>query len=216
MRSNGAATNEAGSNYRIERTRIRRRLRWPHQLARSCGALDRVLMLKHITAAALLSAPVGAADFRALDFGESCIFAKAYELRLGSFALLWTPNIGPDVHAFKGREFDRELLIMYGCHDGKLIAGDYFFPLEELNTVVDTYRDTRQLMILTNGEPYLDNTPWLTGSHPGVAHWIESNPSKYWVIWRTPRILTSMRILPHFTSEESGWRVTINVSRTGE
>ncbi len=68
-----------------------------------------------------------AADFRALDIGQSCALAREWEVSKGSIPTPGRKGPGADIYAFEGRDFDRELSFSYFCIDGNLFAGNYFF-----------------------------------------------------------------------------------------
>jgi hypothetical protein len=100
-------------------------------------------MLTRCIVLALLSAPVGAADFRGLNFGDSCASVPSREEARGSIAIPWKSPSGADIsRIFKGREYERDLTIVYFCSDGGLLGGNYFFQSEPLDAQTAHLRTT--------------------------------------------------------------------------
>jgi hypothetical protein len=170
-------------------------------------------MLRVLVALALLSAPVGAADFRVLDFGDACASIQAREEPLGSVAIPWQKISGADIYAFKGREFNRELLITYFCPKGTLFSGNYYFPVEPLDVAVTSYRAAYDLLVSMYGAPFFDTSPWQVGANDKDPRAIASDPQKYTTAWKTPRLHVALSLMPNFPSEGPGRRVFIVVTR---
>jgi hypothetical protein len=166
---------------------------------------------------ALLSAPVGAGDFRGLNFGDSCTSIPSREEARGSIAIPWKSPSGADIsRIFKGREYDRDLTIMYLCSEGGLLGGNYFFQSEPLDVAVGSYRSMYDLFVSTYGAPFFDNTPWQVGGSIPDKRIINPDPREYQTMWKTARLLTKLNFAPNLPSEKAGWRVSIVVTRNTE
>jgi hypothetical protein len=170
-------------------------------------------MLLRYVGLGLLSAPVCAADFRALDIGDACASVQAKEEIRGSVAIPWKQLSGADTYAFRGRDFDRDLTITYFCPKGALFSGNYYFPVEQFDAVVNSYHKAYDLMISRYGTPFVDNSPWQLGAQERDPRWIASDPRKYMTSWKTTRVFATMSLMQSFESEGPGWRVFVVVSR---
>ena len=169
-------------------------------------------MLRGYIALVLLSAPVGATDFRALDLGDPCGPVQTREKALGSVAIPWPRWAGADIYAFAGRDFDRDLKLTYFCTNGRLYSGGYYFPVEKLEDALNTYRAVYESLLSMYGEPYVQDMPWQVG--PG------SNPRGmppesrgYETVWKTPRLDARMGIASNFPSESPGRRVFVEITQ---
>lgn len=168
-------------------------------------------MLGYLIAMILISAPTGAADFRGLDFGAPCNAAPAHEQARGSVAIPWKTIPGADVYAFTGREYNRDLVIMYFCPQGTLFSGNYFFPIEQPEKTVSSYRDVYDLLVAVYGAPFVDTTPWQVGGSTKDPRVISSDPQKYLTSWITPLLNVNMAI--RLSNESPGWRVFVVINR---
>jgi len=121
-------------------------------------------MLLRYVALVLLSAPVGAADFRTLDIGDSCASVQAREKARGSIAIPWKQLSGADTYAFRGHDHGRDLTLTYFCPKGALFSGNYYFPVEQLEVAVNTYHAAYDVMVASYGTPFTDNSPWQVGA----------------------------------------------------
>jgi hypothetical protein len=166
-------------------------------------------MLGRLIAMILISAPAGAANFRGLEFGAPCAAAPAHEQARGSVAIPWKTNPGADVYAFTGREYNRDLVIIYACPQGTLVSGNYMFPVEQLEKTVSTYRDVHDRLVSIYGAPFIDSPPWQVGTKDPRG--ISQHPQKYITSWRTPILNVAMSILR--TNEPPGWRVFVVIDR---
>jgi hypothetical protein len=79
----------------------------------------------HLLVIALLPAAAGAADVRALNIGDSCAHVEAKEAALGSKPIPWGRISAASAHAFKVRDFDGDVELMYLCYDDKPFTGNY-------------------------------------------------------------------------------------------
>jgi hypothetical protein len=170
------------------------------------------LMLGCLLAVTLAAAPAGAADFRTLDFGATCESVQAHEQARGSVAIPWGKISGADVYAFRGRDYDRDLILMYFCPKGALFSGNYYFPVEQIETAVTSYRNTYDLLVSVYGAPFIDNTPWQVGGSTKDERVINSDSRKYMTSWSTPRLHATISIMPSQESEGPGWRVFVVIS----
>jgi hypothetical protein len=148
-----------------------------------------------------------AADFRALDIGQSCVSAQDWEVSKGSAPI--PERMGPDIYAFNGREFDRDIFLSYFCVNGALFTGNYSFPIESLERAAATYRDIHARLLSTYGDAFVDNSPW---NSDGDRRFIASVASRYMTNWRTSRVSATLTIMPNQPSEQSGWRVFLVIS----
>ena len=170
-------------------------------------------MLGRLIATILVSAPVVAADFRTLDIGAQCDSVPAREQARGSVAIPWGEVSGADVYAFKARDYDRDLVLMYFCPKGSLFSGNYFFPVEKLEKAVTSFHNAYDLLVSVYGAPFIDNTPWQAGESTKDERFVSAEPRKYMASWRTPRLHVAMSIMPSHASEGPGWRVFVVISR---
>jgi len=165
-------------------------------------------MRKVLLACALFASPVGAADFRVLDFGNSCEPIRGLEKALGSRETSW-PGLSPDVPAFIGRAFDRDVTILYFCLHGKFAAGNYFFQAQSLDDAVQSLHETYDGLALKYGAPYTDNSPWHGANSRFTS--FEPDPSKYTAHWRGERFNTTILLRPAGELSSARWQVAITV-----
>lgn len=170
-------------------------------------------MLGFFVAMIVISAPAGAAEFRTLDLGAPCDAVPAREQARGSVAIPWKQIPGADVYAFTGREYERDLVIMYFCPQGNLFSGNYFFPIEQPEKTVTSYRDVYDLLVSVYGAPFVDSTPWQVGGSTKDPRVISPDPQKYMTMWRTPLLNVNMAIGLNRESEGPGSRVFVVISR---
>jgi hypothetical protein len=135
----------------------------------------------------------------------------AREQARGSVAIPWKTIPGADVYAFKGIEFNRDLVIMYFCPQGSLLSGNYLFPIEQPQKTVTSYRDVYDLLVSVYGAPFFDTTPWQIGG--STKDLVSPDPQKYMTAWRTPLLNVNMAIGLNGESEAPGWRVFVVISR---
>lgn len=146
------------------------------------------------------------ADFRALDIGQPCASAPAWEIAHGSTPLPWNTVQGGENYAFKSREFDREIVVMYFCVHESLFTGNYYFPIESLDQAVEGYRNIHSRLRSSYGETFLDSSPWNGyGDNRSVA----PDPRHYMTTWRTSRVSATLALMPNHPSESAGFRVFV-------
>jgi hypothetical protein len=126
------------------------------------------------------------------------------ELARGSIETPWQPLKGTDVHAFRGRDFGRDLMFNYLCVDGRLQHGNFYFPIESLDAAIATYLSVRDNLVLLHGSPFYD-----------IAQKISpSDPVRYMTSWNMHQVSVLMSLMPNFQTEESGWRVWVVYRQT--
>jgi hypothetical protein len=170
-------------------------------------------MLGCFIAVTLISAPADAEDFRTLNLGSPCDAVPAREQARGSVAIPWKKIPGANVYAFTGRDYDRDLVVMYFCPQGTLFSGNYFFPIEQPENAVTSYRGVYDLLVAVYGAPFVDNTPWQVGGSTKDERVINPDPRMYMTAWRTPRLNVNMCFVQGNESEGPGWRVFVVISR---
>jgi hypothetical protein len=164
-----------------------------------------------LAACALLASSVSAADFRVVNFGDSCDSIRPLEKALGSREASW-PGLSSDVPAFTGRAFDREVTISYFCLRGRFAVGNYFFALQSLDDAVESLHEAYDSLNSTYGAPYTDTTPWHGANSRFVT--VAPDPSKYTAYWRGERVNTTISLRPGSDAPGTKWKVAIAVSRT--
>lgn len=158
-----------------------------------------------LLAASVLSAPAGAADFRALDFGAACGAIRSFEETEGSVPIPWDALPGGEYIAFKGRAFERDASIVYLCIQGRLAAGHYLFPPEDHERVVKSFGEIHAALAAAYGDPLLDTAP----------RTVDADATKYVTAWRTSRVRVSLSLLPQRKGPSPDWQVFVMTSASG-
>jgi hypothetical protein len=171
-------------------------------------------MRKIVVVIVLLSGPVSAADFRVLDVGEPCASVRDSEVASGSAPLTWSGK-SPYVYAFTGQEFGREVEISYFCPHGSFLVGNYFIPERNLDDVVRSYREVYTNLNAKFGDPLTDNTPWRKANEKSHVP-IPSDQSKYFVVWLSQRMNTTLSLLRSGDGTGTSWKVAIAVAPNKE
>jgi hypothetical protein len=159
---------------------------------------------------AFASAPLAAADFRVVDFGQSCGSVQKLEEAQGSKPMAWSKP-SPDLHTFSGRAFDRDVAIAFLCPNDSFRSGNYYFPNESLLDAVESLHTVYDKLVANYGAAFLDTSPWQTGQKIQDPRAISSDPSKYYVTWRAGRISTTVTIMPGDRTDT--WRVFVVIDR---
>jgi hypothetical protein len=154
----------------------------------------------------LFSLSAGAADFRALDIGDSCAPIAAWEAAHSSTPTPWKAAPGLEVLAFEVDQFDRRILANYLCTKGVLLAGNYYFAVEPLEQAVETYREVYSRFLVEYGAPFSDSSPWNPRGGPEA---VSPDPRRYMTSWRTARVQTVINVMPNWPTESSGWRLFV-------
>ncbi len=160
-----------------------------------------------------ISLPLRAADFRTLDFGAACDSVVTREQARGSIPIPWGKISGADAYGFRGRDYDRDLVLMYFCPKGVLFSGNYFFPVEDLETAVASYHNTYNLLVSIYGALFIYTTPWQVGGNAKDEHVINPDPRKYMTSWATSRVHATVSIMRSNESGTQGWRVFVVIGR---
>lgn len=150
-----------------------------------------------------------AADFRALNIGESCASAREWEFAKGSTPTQ-LPNSSGNSYllGFQGQALGRDVYLSYLCRDGVLFTGNYSFPVESWDEAVESYRQIHDEMLSINGDTSMDASPW-NGNVGPTSTSLES--PKYATTWSSARVVTSLSLMRNQPSEKTGWRVFIVV-----
>jgi hypothetical protein len=159
-----------------------------------------------IIALGFFCAPLSAADFRTLDFGSACAAVQELEAAIGSRPMPGASN--PNVQAFKGRAFDRDASIVYVCKDGKLAAGNYFFPGQHFDSALRNLHDVYDTLSGKYGAPFINHSPWQVGPSKDTTL-IASDPSTYSVTWRSERIDTTISLVSNGDALGADWEVMV-------
>jgi hypothetical protein len=156
-----------------------------------------------------MAARVYGADFRVLDFEETCAHADQREEALGSTRIGWNPS-GPEYVAFQAQEFERQVSVLYFCPKGVLFTGNYFFPTESTEEALKSLQFLYDSLNSTYGEPFLDNTPWQKYSD---LRFVSPDPQRYMVTWKSSRVQTTMSLVPGDDKSDSTWHVLVIVRK---
>src|SRR5579871_3923623 len=114
-------------------------------------------MWKFALALTFFSLTSAGADFGVINFGDSCATLKPQEEARASVSVgSWTEEPRDFVHAFRTREFNQEVVIVYICPSGHLTSGNYFLPIEPRDQAVNDLRKVRELLVSEFGSPFLD------------------------------------------------------------
>ena len=162
---------------------------------------------------ALLTATVNASDVRVLNIGDSCADVEAKEAALGSKPIPWGRISGASAHAFKVRDFDGDVELMYLCYDDKLFTGNYVWRFELLDNAANSFRSVHDQLVRAYGTPFLDTPPWHVRDRAQPAI-ITSEPSAYATDWRTSRIHAHLMIVRN--RGDIGWHVTLVIGPAPE
>jgi hypothetical protein len=154
----------------------------------------------------ILAMSATAADFRALDIGQSCATAREWEVVRGSTPMQGAAGPGADIYGFEAQEFGRDVYLSYFCIHGTLFTGNYSFPIESLDKALESFHEIHDQMLFAYGDTSSDNSPW-NGDGEMQSTTIES--PKYMTHWQTTRVSTTLSLMRNKPSESPGWRVFI-------
>jgi hypothetical protein len=164
-------------------------------------------MRKLALATMIFAMSATAADFRALDFGQSCLAIPEWEASHGSSRTRWPAPRSGESYAFSVEQFDHVLVASYICANGSLLTGNYFFPVESWAQAIESYRTTYQALRSIYGDAIIETLPWSRKEDsvpPSITH-----PRGYMTSWKTPKVSVMMNIGPSEQWEAPGWRVVI-------
>jgi hypothetical protein len=155
-----------------------------------------------------------AADFRALDVGQSCGTVQAWELAHGSIQIPSHSDSGLEVYAFSAEDFGRHIELTYVCVNGALRDGSWRFPNESWQQAVESYRSLYVSLAATYGAAALQGHPWDETSDQKVIadHWFKL--TSMWVKSGGNAIVTlNIQPTPPFMPESPKWSIGITVSK---
>jgi hypothetical protein len=144
-----------------------------------------------------------AADFRTLDMGEPCDSVPTREEALASVRIRWSEQADL-IYAFRGNDFGREIVFTYFCPKSHLFAGNYYFPIQPQDKVMETYNDIHARLLALYGTPLLDTAdfkPAFDGSHREIHQ----------AAWKTSRIMVHLSLADNYPNEIEGRRVLVVV-----
>ena len=99
-----------------------------------------------------LSYPAISADFRLLNFGDSCEELVSRETAAGS----QLTSAVDERYIFEGRHLNREASIIYQCLDGLLSRGTYALRFDDFATAKRFFLEQEPEFILDYGVPKVD------------------------------------------------------------
>ena len=131
----------------------------------------------------LISGAAVAADFRVMNFGESCDEIARREQDLGSIAV---DEQHRSYQKYEGRYLDRTVHVYYGCgNNGQFQRGTYVYEFDTLGKAKAFFKHARRLLMKTLGKPKVDS------SSPEYAKLMSKRgihinaDDKYTLYWRT-------------------------------
>jgi len=157
---------------------------------------------------ALTSFPAGAADFRAIDVGQSCDTVQAWELAHGSIPIPSHTSSGASVYAYTADEYGQHIVVTYLCKNGTLFTGNREFPVGSWSQAVENYRKLYESLRSEYGVPAREGHPWDDRSDQQeiAEHWI-----RHMTVWRVSEGNVMLTIQPNqpFKPELPIWRVCV-------
>jgi hypothetical protein len=108
-----------------------------------------------LTLLAAAASPVMAADFRALDFNESCADVASREATLQSTP--YTEQLPSGFqYAFRNRQMNRDVIVAYACRDGRFFRGAYIFMVKDEADATSLYTALKRRVTGERGKPSYD------------------------------------------------------------
>ena len=164
----------------------------------------RQVVLKYIALIAcffLFCSELMAADFRTLDFGESCSGIKTEEYQLGN-----SPKVGQNTrdtyYAFNGVFLDRAVTINYYCgKDNKLDRGMYSFNFTNESDLEAFFKVARPNLMYLLGPPAYDGA----SLNPDK----KTNIFRYDIRWEKEGITINVKVVGNFNEPNPQKRVQI-------
>jgi|GEM_PF-2478182 len=114
----------------------------------------RLIALAALASIAGALTQAAAADFRSLDFGQSCANVAALESAAGS-----APHNQPlsgYSPAFRGVFMEREVIIGYSCSGDGLYRGAYIFAVKDEAEASSLYQTLKRRLVSEQGKPSYD------------------------------------------------------------
>lgn len=150
----------------------------------------------------LLSDPAAAADFRTIDFAQSCAEVESAEKQLGSVA---DGELQRDYQVYQGVHLDRVAKIHYNCsNDGKLTRGIYIYSFNNMEEAKAFFGIVEPTLIGQHGMPKVDgSSKEYTAMMSELGGQITDNDKymRYWEAAGLKILLSAMR--PSIHSEEA-------------
>jgi hypothetical protein len=161
---------------------------------------------------AILVLPAEAADFRAIDIGQSCTTVDAWEMAHGSTRNTTHSDSGLEVYSYSIEQIGRRVLVTYLCHSGKFFSGYYDFPREPWLQAVKTYNDAYSSLRTTKGAPSIEDHPSgdIDNKTRSPNHW-----TTYISVWKESNADVVLSIMPSQPSkpELDEWHVLIEAHK---
>jgi hypothetical protein len=155
----------------------------------------------------------GAADFRALDVGQSCGTVRDWELARGSTQIPSHADSGLEIYAFTTEDFGRHVVVTYACVNGALRDGSWRFPDESWQQAVERYRGLYGSLESTYGRAAVVGHPW---DDTNDQKFIADNWFKLTSMWVLPKgnatVTLNIQPTPPFKPELPKWSIDITVS----
>jgi len=157
-----------------------------------------------------LAVSATAADFRALNIGESCASAREWEIAKGSVPTTQLPDGTSNSYwlGFRGKAFGKDVYLSYLCRNGSLFTGNSSFSVSSLDEAIESYHQIHDEMLSTYGDSSMDASPW-NGNVGRTSTSLDS--PKYVTTWISSHTLISLSLMRNQPSESVGWRVFIVV-----
>jgi hypothetical protein len=151
---------------------------------------------------AVIPFAAGAADFRALDVGQSCGTARDWELAHGSMQIPSRADSGLEIHAFTTEDFGRHVVVTYVCVNGALRDGSWRFPGESWQQAVERYEGLYGTLESTYGRAAVVGHPW---HDTNDQKFIADNWSQLTSMWVLPKgnaaVTLTIQPIPPFKPE---------------
>jgi len=157
--------------------------------------------------AALLASISNAADFRALDFDESCDDVTALEVARGASVFEGKLPSGYQF-AFRAREMNREALVAYACRDGQFYRGAYIFDVTDAVEATRLYAEVKQRVTRELGAPYYDFASQEHRRKMSEVGATLSQADTQVAFWKAPRSEAHASVI--VPASDRGWRVSLS------
>src|SRR5262245_24749610 len=149
-----------------------------------------------------------AGSFRVAELGKPCAPIPDQEITAGSHPIPWPVEDAAFI-AFRTELMGEEVMVVYECRDGLLLAERYFFPYREVEESLEQYRKVYDALSSRYGTAWVDNTPWQPNADP---QGIEKDPKRYFVTWRNSESRITIALIPREYTPASERHVFLVVS----
>jgi len=150
------------------------------------------------------------ADFRGSELGGPCSSISEREQVLGSKETGDLSRL--DYHRFRGRVFDRDVVITYLCNDGSLTLGDYHFSLHLFDDAVSDFDAAYTWLSATYGVPFVEypsnQRDWGDKQFPRAG----DEPKGYNASWRGQEFHASISLVAVGDRAGPNWHVFVVVT----